>query len=77
MHDVALRGATAVKAFAVYDRVSYIKVMPDASFARLGGTIVPKQYRSVRGGGLRQRPRWQARHRRRHSAGPRNRQLVT
>jgi quinohemoprotein amine dehydrogenase len=44
MHDVALRGATAVKAFAVYDRVSYIKVMPDASFARLGGTIAAKQY---------------------------------
>ena len=44
MHDVTLRGATAVKAFAVYDHVSYIKVMPDASFARLGGTIVPKQY---------------------------------
>ncbi len=44
MHDVSLRGATAVKAFAVYDRISYIKVMPDASFARLGGTIAAKQY---------------------------------
>jgi quinohemoprotein amine dehydrogenase len=44
MHDVVLRGASAVKAFAVYDQVSYIKVMPDASFARLGGTIVPKQF---------------------------------
>jgi len=44
MHDVAFRGATAVKAFAVYDRISYIKVMPDASFARLGGTIVAKQF---------------------------------
>ncbi len=44
MHDVTLRGASAVKAFAVYDHISYIKVMPDASFARLGGTIVPKQY---------------------------------
>jgi quinohemoprotein amine dehydrogenase len=43
-HDVVLRGATAVKAFAVYDRVSYIKVAPDASFARLGGTIAAKQY---------------------------------
>jgi quinohemoprotein amine dehydrogenase len=44
MRDVTLRGATAVKAFAVYDHISYIKVMPDASFARLGGTIVPKQF---------------------------------
>jgi quinohemoprotein amine dehydrogenase len=43
-HDIVLRGATAVKAFAVYDKVSYIKVMPDASFARLGGTISAKQY---------------------------------
>jgi quinohemoprotein amine dehydrogenase len=44
MHDVAFRGATAVKSFAVYDRISYIKVMPDASFARLGGTIAAKQF---------------------------------
>jgi len=44
MRDVVLRGAAAVKAFAVYDHVSYIKVMPDASFARLGGTIAPKQF---------------------------------
>jgi quinohemoprotein amine dehydrogenase len=44
MHDLVLRGATSVNAFAVYDRVSYIKVMPDASFARLGGTIAAKQY---------------------------------
>ncbi len=44
MHDVSVRGVTAAKAFAVYDKVSYIKVMPDASFARLGGTIAAKQY---------------------------------
>ena len=43
-HDITLKGTTAVKAFAVYDKVSYIKVMPDASFARLGGTIAAKQY---------------------------------
>ena len=44
MHDLVLRGTTSVNAFAVYDHVSYIKVMPDASFARLGGTIAAKQY---------------------------------
>jgi quinohemoprotein amine dehydrogenase len=44
VHDVAVRGATAVKAFTVYDRISYIKVMPDASFARLSGTIIAKQF---------------------------------
>lgn len=44
MHDVTVAGATAEKTLAVYDKVSYIKVTPDASFARLGGTIVAKQY---------------------------------
>jgi quinohemoprotein amine dehydrogenase len=44
MHDLTLKGATAAKTLAIYDKVSYIKVMPDASFARLGGTIAPKQY---------------------------------
>jgi quinohemoprotein amine dehydrogenase len=41
---LTLKGATAAKTLAIYDKVSYIKVMPDASFARLGGTIAPKQY---------------------------------
>jgi quinohemoprotein amine dehydrogenase len=44
VHDVAVNGATAVKAFTVYDKVGYIKVTPDANFARLGGTIAAKQY---------------------------------
>jgi quinohemoprotein amine dehydrogenase len=44
IHDVVLRSAVAAKAFAVYDHISYIKVLPDASFARLGGTIAAKQY---------------------------------
>jgi quinohemoprotein amine dehydrogenase len=44
MHDVSLHGATAVKAFAVYTKVDYIKVAPDADLARLGGVISAKQY---------------------------------
>jgi quinohemoprotein amine dehydrogenase len=44
VHDVSVAGATAEKTLAIYDKVSYIKVTPDASFARLGGTIVAKQY---------------------------------
>jgi quinohemoprotein amine dehydrogenase len=44
MHDVSVHGATAVKSFAVYGKVDYIKVAPDASLARLGGTIAAKQY---------------------------------
>jgi quinohemoprotein amine dehydrogenase len=44
LRDISVRGNAAVKAFAVYDKVSYIKVMPDAAFARLGGGIAAKQY---------------------------------
>ncbi len=44
MHDVSVRGSTAVKAFAVYTKIDYIKVAPDANLARLGGTISAKQY---------------------------------
>jgi quinohemoprotein amine dehydrogenase len=44
MHDVTIHGVSAVKAFAVYDKIGLIKIMPDANFARLGGTIVAKQY---------------------------------
>jgi quinohemoprotein amine dehydrogenase len=44
LHDISVRGATAVKSFAVYDKVDYIAVTPDASLARLGGTIAAKEY---------------------------------
>jgi quinohemoprotein amine dehydrogenase len=44
VHDVSVHGVTAVKAFTVYDKVDYIKVMPDADMARLGGTIAAKQF---------------------------------
>lgn len=44
VHDVTVHGVSAVHAFAVYSKVAYIKVMPDANFARLGGTIAAKQY---------------------------------
>jgi quinohemoprotein amine dehydrogenase len=44
IRDVSLRHSTAEKAIAVYDKVAYIKVMPDASMARLGGVIAAKQY---------------------------------
>jgi quinohemoprotein amine dehydrogenase len=42
--DVALPGAVLQSAFAVYDRVDYIKVIPEASLARLGGDVHPKGY---------------------------------
>jgi quinohemoprotein amine dehydrogenase len=44
VRNVSIGSATAVKALAIYDKVSYIEVSPDASLARLGGTIAAKQY---------------------------------
>jgi quinohemoprotein amine dehydrogenase len=44
LRDVTVAGATALKAITIYDKVSYIKVAPNASMARLGGTISPKQF---------------------------------
>jgi quinohemoprotein amine dehydrogenase len=35
--DVSVRGAAAPSAFAVYDRIDYLKVIPEAALARLGG----------------------------------------
>jgi quinohemoprotein amine dehydrogenase len=44
VRDVSLRHSTAEKALAVYDKIAYIKLTPDASMARLGGVIAAKQY---------------------------------
>jgi quinohemoprotein amine dehydrogenase len=42
--DLAIPGAVLQSAFAVYDRVDYIKVLPETSMARLGGDVHPKGY---------------------------------
>jgi quinohemoprotein amine dehydrogenase len=44
MRDVSLWRSTVERAIAVYDKIAYIKTFPDASMARLGGTIAAKQY---------------------------------
>jgi quinohemoprotein amine dehydrogenase len=44
IRDVSLGRSTAERAIAVYDKIAYIKVLPDASMARLGGTIAAKQF---------------------------------
>jgi quinohemoprotein amine dehydrogenase len=44
IRNVSIGSATAVKALAIYDKVAYIEVSPDASLARLGGAIAAKQY---------------------------------
>jgi quinohemoprotein amine dehydrogenase len=43
-HPVSVKGVMAPQTLTVYQKVDYIKVSPDANFARLGGTIAPKQY---------------------------------
>ena len=42
--DIAFRRSVLESAIAVYDRVDYIKVLPDASLAHLGSDVHPKGY---------------------------------
>src|SRR5262249_13474181 len=42
--DISIRRYFAAKAIAVYDKVDYIKVIPDAGMARVGGVNFPKQF---------------------------------
>ncbi|HKA18510.1 MAG TPA: quinohemoprotein amine dehydrogenase subunit alpha [Blastocatellia bacterium] len=42
--DISIRRYFAAKAIAVYDKVDYIKVIPDAGMARVGGINFPKQF---------------------------------
>jgi len=44
IRDISLLRSTVERAIAVYDKVAYIKTLPDASMARLGGIIAAKQY---------------------------------
>jgi quinohemoprotein amine dehydrogenase len=44
IRDISLKRATAERAIAVYDKVAYIRALPDASMARLGGVVAAKQY---------------------------------
>jgi quinohemoprotein amine dehydrogenase len=45
--DIAIPGAVLQSAFAVYDKVDYIRVTPDTSIARLGGDVHPKGYQQL------------------------------
>ena len=42
--DISLRRHFAPRAIAVFDKVDYIKVSPDAGMARVGGVAFPKQF---------------------------------
>jgi quinohemoprotein amine dehydrogenase len=44
LHKVSVTGKSVPGTIAVYGKVDYIKVSPDAGFARLGGTITAKQF---------------------------------
>jgi len=44
MRDLALGKATAIDALAVYDKIGYIEIGPDAQISRLGGIKYPKGY---------------------------------
>jgi quinohemoprotein amine dehydrogenase len=45
--DIALPGAVMQSAYAVYDKIDYIKVTPETSLARLGGDVHPKGYQQL------------------------------
>ncbi|HUO32755.1 MAG TPA: quinohemoprotein amine dehydrogenase subunit alpha [Bryobacteraceae bacterium] len=44
MHDLAIGRASVKDALAVYDKIAYIQVEPDAQMSRLGGIRYPKEY---------------------------------
>jgi quinohemoprotein amine dehydrogenase len=44
IRDISLLRSTVERAIAVYDKIAYIKTMPDASMARLGGVTTTKQF---------------------------------
>jgi quinohemoprotein amine dehydrogenase len=45
--DIVLRRSVLERAIAIYDRVDYIRVIPDASMARLGSETHPKGYQQL------------------------------
>lgn len=42
--DIALKRSVLEKAIAIYDKIDYVRVIPDASMARLGSETHPKGY---------------------------------
>jgi quinohemoprotein amine dehydrogenase len=44
MHDLAIGRTSAKEALAVYDKIAYIQVEPEAHMSKLGGIKYPKEY---------------------------------
>jgi quinohemoprotein amine dehydrogenase len=42
--DLIVRGKVARKALALFDRIDYIRILPEQGMARLGGVRFPKQF---------------------------------
>jgi quinohemoprotein amine dehydrogenase len=44
IRDISIRQSNALNPVAVYDKVSYISITPNAGMSRLGGVRYPKQF---------------------------------
>jgi len=42
--DLIVRGKVSRQAIAIFDRIDYIRILPEQGMARLGGVVYPKQY---------------------------------
>ena len=42
--DLIVRGKVSRKAIAIFDRIDYIRILPEQGMARLGGVVYPKQF---------------------------------
>ena len=76
IRDISYGRSTAERAIAVYDKIAYIKILPDASMARLGGTIAAKQFAQFEAMAYAAGADGKAQTGGRHSRGPDQRALV-
>ncbi len=56
LRDLSVAGAVAPRAFAVYDKVDGIKVVPESGMARVGGAVFPKQFQQFEAVGFNNGP---------------------
>jgi len=43
LRDLVVRGKVARRVLAIFDRIDYIRILPEQGMARLGGVVYPKQ----------------------------------
>lgn len=44
VRDLIVRGKVARRTLAIFDRIDYIRILPEQGMARLGGVVYPKQH---------------------------------